>query len=153
MLLVTSVRGDEPRFTFPEFIGNGVVYPEYANPFVDEFAVQQLASEWARSDCTALVTGDSFEGFHRPPLIGDGVAEHVEEGGLEESVELGEGLAALGPQGVRRIQNPRNPLLLGERRKGDLEVFDDLLGYLLERRSSAFASWICFSWALNHQKR
>ena len=38
--------------------------------------------------------------------IRDGVAEHVEEGGLEEGVELGEGLAALGPQGVRRIQNP-----------------------------------------------
>ena len=54
-----------------------------------------------------------------------GVAEHVEEGGLEEGVELGEGLAALGPHGVRRIQNPRNPLLLGEGREGDLEVFDD----------------------------
>ena len=56
-----------------------------------------------------------------PHRIGDGVAEEVEEGGLEEDVELGEGLAAFGPQGVRRIQNPRNPLLLGERRKGDLE--------------------------------
>ena len=55
-----------------------------------------------------------------PHGIGDGVAEHVEEGGLEEGVELGEGLAALGPQGVRRIQNPRNPLLLGEGREGDL---------------------------------
>ena len=32
---------------------------------------------------------------------------------MEEGVELGEGLTALGPQGVRRIQNPRNPLLLG----------------------------------------
>ena len=38
---------------------------------------------------------------------------------MEEGVELGEGLAALGPQGVRRIQNPRNPLLLGEGREGD----------------------------------
>ena len=47
-----------------------------------------------------------------------GVAEHVEESGLEEGVELGEGLAALGPQGVRRIQNPRNPLLLRQRRQG-----------------------------------
>ena len=56
-----------------------------------------------------------------PHGIGDGVAEHVEEGGLEEGVELGEGLAALGPQGVRRIQNPRNPLLLVEGREGDLE--------------------------------
>ncbi len=34
---------------------------------------------------------------------------------------LGEALAALGPQGVRRIQNLRNPLLLGEGREGDLE--------------------------------
>ena len=56
-----------------------------------------------------------------PDRVGDGVAEHVEEGGLDEGVELGEGLAALGPQGVRRIQNRRNPLLLGERREGNLE--------------------------------
>ena len=60
--------------------------------------------------------------FLPPHGIGDGVAEHVEEGGLEEGVELGEGLAALGPQGVRRIQNPRNPLLLVEGREGDLEA-------------------------------
>ena len=38
-----------------------------------------------------------------PHGIGDGVAEHVEEGGLDEGVELGESLAALGPQGVSRI--------------------------------------------------
>ena len=60
------------------------------------------------------------------PIGLGGVAEHVEEGGLEEGVELGEGLAALGPQGVRRIQNPRNPLLLGERREGDLGALDAL---------------------------
>ena len=41
---------------------------------------------------------------------------------MDEGVELGEGLAALGPQGVRRIQNPRNPLLLGEGREGDFEA-------------------------------
>ena len=41
---------------------------------------------------------------------------------MEEGVELGEGLAALGPQGVRRIQNPRNPLLLGEGRERDLQA-------------------------------
>ena len=51
-----------------------------------------------------------------------GVAEHVEESGLEEGVELGEGLAALGPQGVRRIQNPRYPLLLGEGREGERDL-------------------------------
>ena len=37
-------------------------------------------------------------------------------------VELREGLAALGPQGVRRIQNPRDPLLLGEGRERDPEA-------------------------------
>ena len=68
------------------------------------------------------LSADAGKLFGLPPhWIGDGVAEHVEEGGLEEGVELGEGLAALGPQGVRRIQNPRNPLLLGEGREGDLE--------------------------------
>jgi hypothetical protein len=59
-----------------------------------------------------------------PHRIGDGVAEHVEEGGLEEGVELGEGLAAFGPQGIRRIQNPRNPLLLGQGWEGDFEFFE-----------------------------
>lgn len=47
--LLVLLRGDEPRFTFPELIGNGVIYPEYANPFVDKFAVQQLASKWTIS--------------------------------------------------------------------------------------------------------
>ena len=41
---------------------------------------------------------------------------------MDEGVELGEGLAALGPQGVRRIQNPRDPLLLGEGWEIDLEL-------------------------------
>ena len=56
-----------------------------------------------------------------PHRIGDRVAEHVEKDGLEQGVELGEGLAAFGPQGVRRVQNRRNPLLLGEGREGNLE--------------------------------
>ena len=45
-----------------------------------------------------------------------------------KGVELGEGLAALGPQGVRRIQNRRNPLLLGERREREphpLQILKD----------------------------
>ena len=80
---------------------------------------RRVRIQFARSE---LVKG-RLECFSAEPHgIGDGVAEHIEEGGLEERVELGEGLAALGPQGVRRIQNPRNPLLLGERREGDLEL-------------------------------
>ncbi len=33
-----------------------------------------------------------------------------------------EGLAALDPQGVRRIQNPRNSLLLGEGREAQMKA-------------------------------
>ena len=50
---------------------------------------------------------------HWPPLrIRGGVAEHVEEDGLGEGVELGEGGWALGPQRVRFVQDLRNPSLL-----------------------------------------
>ena len=50
-----------------------------------------------------------------PPFrIRGRVAEHVEEDGLGEGVELGEGGAALGPQRVRLVQDLRNPPLLGE---------------------------------------
>ena len=52
---------------------------------------------------------------------------------MEKSVELGEGLAALGPQGVRRIQNRRNPLLLVEGREGDLERGDVGFRHLKKR--------------------
>lgn len=51
---------------------------------------------------------------------------------MEEGVELGEGLAALGPQGVRRIQNRRDPLLLGEGREGDFKSIDCSFGYMFE---------------------
>jgi hypothetical protein len=58
-----------------------------------------------------------------PPLrIGDWIAEEVEEGGLEECVELGECFAAFGTQRIRRIQYPRNPLLLRQRWEGDFEL-------------------------------
>ena len=43
-------------------------------------------------------------------------AEEVEEEGLGEGVELGEGGAALGPQRLRPVQHLRNPPLLCERR-------------------------------------
>jgi hypothetical protein len=39
---------------------------------------------------------------------------------LEEDVKLAKGLAALAAQGVRRIQNRRDPLLFGERRDRNL---------------------------------
>jgi hypothetical protein len=57
--------------------------------------------------------------FERCGWIGNGVAEHVEESGSEKGVELVEGLTALCPQSVCRIQNPPNPLPLGEGREGD----------------------------------
>ena len=69
--------------------------------------------------------------------IHDGVAEHVEEGGLEEDVELGEGLVALGPQGVRRIQDLRDPLLLGEGWEGDRKSRDLCVGNRLLRGTGA----------------
>ena len=59
-----------------------------------------------------------YQAFHLPAFwVVDGVAEHVEEGGLEEVVEFGEGLMANNPQRVRRVENPRNPLLLLQRRQ------------------------------------
>ena len=56
-----------------------------------------------------------------------GVAEHVEEDGLGEGVELGEGGAALGPQRVRFVQDRRNPPLLGEGWNGELQTCDEVL--------------------------
>ena len=54
--------------------------------------------------------------------IGNGVAEEVEEEGLGEGVELGEGGAALGPQRLRaRSSTLRNPPLLRQRRRGDFQ--------------------------------
>ena len=63
----------------------------------------------------------------RPPLrIRGGVAEHVEEDGLGEGVELGEGGAALGPQRVRFVQDLRNPPLLGEGWQRDTEPGEEV---------------------------
>ena len=56
-------------------------------------------------------------------LVG-GVAEEVEEEGLGEGVELGEGGAALGPQRLRPVQHLRYPPLLRQRRQGDCERFE-----------------------------
>ena len=49
------------------------------------------------------------------------IAEEVEEEGLGESIELGEGVAALGPQRLGLIQDRRNPPLLRQRREGNCE--------------------------------
>lgn len=68
--------------------------------------------------------------------ICDRVAKHLEEDGLSEGVEPGEGGAALRPQRVRPVQDLRNPPLLGERRqrnphasnKINIEVLDSRPG-------------------------
>ena len=78
------------------------------------------------------VSAPNFDDFSKwlslpPHWIGDRVTEYFEEGGLDESVEVSEGLMARGSQSVRRIQNPRNPLLLGEGRKGDLGFLQKLV--------------------------
>ena len=54
------------------------------------------------------------------------VAEEVEEEGLGEGVELGEGGTALGPQRLRPVQHLRDPPLLRQRRQGDLRSRDGL---------------------------
>jgi hypothetical protein len=72
----------------------------------------------------ASVEGSKCPKCHHlpPPRIRHGIAEEVEEEGLGEGVELGEGGAALGPQRVRRVEDPRDPLLLGEGREGDFKI-------------------------------
>ena len=72
-------------------------------------------------DCTSVISSPS--GLHRPSFrIGRWVAEEVEEDGLGEGVELGEGGAALGPQRLRPVQHLRNPPLLRQRRQGNSNV-------------------------------
>ena len=66
--------------------------------------------------------------------IGDGVAEEVEEEGLGEGVELGEGGAALGPQRLRPVQHLRNPPLLRQWRQGDYNFGCISLGTSLPSR-------------------
>ena len=51
--------------------------------------------------------------FDRPRFkVRARIAKKIEEEGLGEGVELGEGGAALGPQRLRLVQNLRNPTLL-----------------------------------------
>src|SRR5690625_41454 len=72
------------------------------------------------------ITTHQFHNFSefnlRPAFRIDGrIAEEVEEEGLGEGVELGEGGAALGPQRLRPVQHLRDPPLLRQRRQGDFE--------------------------------
>ena len=101
-----------PGLTLPEFIRHCIVDTENSNSFVNKFTMQQLASKRSSADGSFFWKSDLLHRSHRP-FSCFGIAKHIEEGGLEQGVELGEGLAALGPQGVRRVQDGRNPLLLG----------------------------------------
>ena len=49
--LLILLNCNESRLAFSELIGYGVVDSEYEDSFVNKFAVQQLASEWAGPDC------------------------------------------------------------------------------------------------------
>ncbi len=55
------------------------------------------------------------------------MAEEVEKGGLEQDVELGEGLAALGLEGVCRVEDSCDALLLRERWERKHDFLDDFL--------------------------
>jgi hypothetical protein len=63
---------------------------------------------------SSVECADIFEQLDWPPLrIHNRVAEHFEEDGLVEGVELGEGGAALGPQRFRMVQHIRDSTLFG----------------------------------------
>ena len=64
--------------------------------------------------------------------VRDRVAEHVDEDGLGEGVELGEGLAAFGSERIGRIQHRRNPPLLLDRRERDLDLRESTLAQMLD---------------------
>ncbi len=113
--------GDEGKVIIPYLADPDVLESNYPHAALNIVRRLQVRAKGAVPE---FLGNRGQRGRWPPHGIGDGVAEHVEEGGLEEGVELGESLAALGPHGVRRIQNPRNPLLLGERRQGDLRRLD-----------------------------
>ncbi len=74
---------------------------------------------WA---CFPVVTAITSANVVATLRIRHRIAEHVEEGGAEELFGELEGLLAFPPQGVRLVQNPRDPLLLRQGREGDVEV-------------------------------
>ncbi len=71
------------------------------------------------ADRAAATMSQSARFVGRAFRICSRVAEEVEEEGLGEGVELGEGGAALGPQRLRPVQHLRNPPLLRQRRQRD----------------------------------
>lgn len=60
--------------------------------------------------------------FHQAVLICANGSEHPLEDRLSESVEVGEDLAALGAEGVGLIEDRRDPPLLADRGKRDLDL-------------------------------
>ncbi len=51
------------------------------------------------------------------------IAKHIDEYGLQQLIQLGDGVTALGTQRVGLVKNRRDAALLGERRKRNLQVF------------------------------
>ena len=60
------------------------------------------------------------------------IAKEFEEEGLGEDVELGEGVAALGPQRLSLIQDRRNPPLFRQQRERDFDSRDNCFRHFLE---------------------
>jgi hypothetical protein len=78
-------------------------------------------SLWGQMFAVCDLTCDLFDLQGRPHVrIRDRVAEHVEEEGLGEAVELGEGGAALGSQGVGLVQDGGDAALFATRVVRDL---------------------------------
>jgi len=113
-------RSDKSIFSLAEFITHYIVYAQNSNAFVHKLTMQKLATKWSSTDRPLLLLCCFFHCCDYPFLTFR-IAEHVEEGGLEEGVELGQSGAAPGAQGVRGIQNPRNALLLWQWGEGDFE--------------------------------
>jgi hypothetical protein len=78
---------------------------------------------------------DFLKQVNRPAVrIPSRVAEEVEEDGLGEGVELGEGGAALGPQRLRPIQHLRDPPLLFQSWERDSHLVQMLVAQVVAFR-------------------
>ena len=87
-----------------------------------------VGCRWFVESVLRAIDNQFTESADRPAFrVGGGVAEEVEEEGLGEGVELGEGGAALGPQRLRPVQHLRNPPLLRQRRQGErIQIREEL---------------------------